>query len=127
MDINELTIGQLRELAPMVSRFAGEIPASRYSMIGLKCIVRTYSAGVWFGTITQKDKNEVIVSDARRLWQWHAADGVSLSAVATRGIDQAKSSLAPTVSLVWLEAIEIIPASSTSIASIEGCPDAKAR
>ena len=30
------------------------------SLIGKKSIVRTYSAGVWFGTVDQKESDEII-------------------------------------------------------------------
>lgn len=97
------------------------------SVVGQKSIVRTYSAGVWFGEVEQKDGNEVIVKNARRLWRWHAAKSISLSGVAVHGINQKKSTIAPAVPQVWLEAIEIIPASAEAIASIEGAEDAEAQ
>jgi len=97
------------------------------NMIGKKCIVRTYSAGVWFGEIAEKDGAEVIVKDARRLWYWKAKQSISLSAVATFGINQNESRIAPSVPSVWLEAIELIPASADAVDSIEGAEDAEAR
>lgn len=95
-------------------------------MIGKKVIVRTYSAGVWFGTITEKCGNEVILKYARRMWLWWAAKSISLSAVALYGIKQANSKIAPAVDTVWIEAIEIIPCTEDAINSIEEAPDAKA-
>ena len=95
-------------------------------MIGKKVIIRTYSAGVWFGTLEQKDGNEVIVRNARRMWRWWAAKGISLSAVSIRGINHGKSKIAEPVDSVWLEAIEIMPCTETAILSIEGAPNAKA-
>lgn len=97
------------------------------AMIGKKCIVRTYSAGVWYGEVAEKDGNEVIVVNARRLWRWWAAESISLSAVALHGIKREKSEIARAVPSIWLEAIELIPASDVAIESIEGAPNAKAR
>jgi hypothetical protein len=96
-------------------------------LIGLKCIVRTYSAGVWFGEIMEKSGSEVILKDARRLWSWKTNFGISLSAVAVYGIDRLESKVTTRVPLVWLEATEIIPASEVAIESISGCPEAKAQ
>ena len=95
-------------------------------MVGKKCIIRTYSAGVWFGEVVEKSGNEVIVKNARRMWQWWAAESISLSGVALYGIKPEKSKIAPAVESVWLEAIELIPATAKAIESIEGAPNVKA-
>jgi hypothetical protein len=46
-------------------------------------IIRTYSAGVWFGNIQKLDGAIAIVLNARRLWYW--AGAASLSQLATEG------------------------------------------
>ena len=124
MNIDNLTYGELKQIASIFN--STEKQDGLNSMIGEKCIVRTYSAGVWFGEIEQKSGNEVIVKNARRLWQWHAAESISLSAVAVHGINQDKSKICAAVDSVWLEAIELIPATEKSIKSIEGAKDVKA-
>lgn len=126
IDINSLTIGQAKELA---SLFGAAKPqqSSPDGMVGKKCVVRTYSAGVWFGEIAEKSGNEVILKNARRMWYWHAAESISLSAVALYGINQDKSKIVAAVPTVWLEAIELIPASDKAIASIEGAPNVQAQ
>lgn len=128
IDINSLTIGQAKELAAL---FCGvpqpqERPSSLNCMIGKKCVVRTYSAGVWFGEIAEKSGNEVIVKNARRMWRWWAAESISLSAVALHGIKHEQSKIAEAVPAVWLEAIELIPASYKAVTSIEGAPHVQA-
>lgn len=124
MNINELTIGQAKELEAM---FGGQQKSSGLnSMIGKKCIIRTYSAGVWFGEIEQKAGNEVIVKNARRMWLWWAEKSISLSGVAVYGIKQDKSKIAPVVQSVWLEAIELIPCTAVAIESIESAKDVEA-
>ena len=125
IDINSLTIGQAKELAAL---FGASQPqqSSLNGMVGRKCVVRTYSAGAWFGEIAEKSGNEVIVKNARRMWRWWAAEGISLSAVALHGIKHDKSKITEAVPAVWLEAIELIPASDKAIASIEGAPNVQA-
>ena len=95
-------------------------------MIGYKVIIRTYSAGVWFGVLDEKDGNEVIIKNARRMWRWWAKEGISLSSVAIHGINRDKSKIVEPVSSVWLEAIEIIPCTNDAVDSIEGAEYAKA-
>lgn len=46
-------------------------------------IIRTYSAGVWFGNIKEKNGSEVTITNARRLWYWSGA--ASLSQLAIEG------------------------------------------
>jgi len=95
-------------------------------MIGKKVIIRTYSAGVWFGTLEKKQGREVILSSGRRMWRWWAAESISLSAVALYGILEKESKICAPVDSVWLEAIEIIPCSEKSCESISGAENAKA-
>ena len=86
--------------------------------IGQEVIVRTYSAGVWFGLLKQKAGNEVILKDARRLWRWWCKESISLSGVVRHGINQDKSRIAGAVGFVWLEAIEIMPITGEAADSI---------
>ena len=130
MNINDLTIGQAKELIAIFGAqqsFQSQQSSGLNEMVGKKCIVRTYSAGVWFGEVEQKSGNEVIVKNARRMWQWWAAKSISLSGVAMYGIIQDKSKIAPAVPSVWLEAIELIPCTDVAIESIEGAKDVEAQ
>ena len=86
--------------------------------IGQEVIIRTYSAGVWFGRLKEKSGKEVILTEARRMWRWWAKESISLSGVALHGINQENSRIAGAVESVWLEAIEIIPVSGTAAESI---------
>lgn len=127
MNIEELTIAQVKEVTQFINSGTNPAPGdeSLNNMINKKVIIRTYSAGVWFGTLTEKAGTEVILSIARRLWRWHAAESISLSGVAIYGIKPDRSIITPAVENVWLEAIEIIPCTTKSINSIEGAPDAE--
>lgn len=94
--------------------------------IGENVIIRTYSAGVWCGTLSQKSRDEVILTDARRMWRWWAEKSISLSGVALYGIKRDKSKIAPKVPQQWLMAIEITPTTKVAEESIMGAPDAEA-
>ena len=126
MDINDLTIGQAKELSALFGNQQSSNDGIQFG-IGKNVIIRTYSAGVWCGTLSQKAGNEVILTNARRLWRWWAAESISLSGVANFGIIEDKSQIAPKVDGVWLEAIEIIPTTDKAEKSIMGAKDAKAQ
>jgi len=79
---------------------------SNNPMIGRRCLVRTYSAGVHIGTVMAVDDMEVLLKDALRLWKWDGG-GLSLSAVATNGIKGGRVNRTPEIYLT--QAIEIIP------------------
>ena len=87
-------------------------------MIGRVCMVRTYSAGVFLGTLKSREGKEVVLTDARRMWYWEGA--ASLSQLATEGTSkpQACKFPAPVSEVLLTEAIEIIPVTEAAIASI---------
>jgi len=89
-------------------------------MIGKYVIVRTYSAGVFAGTLKRKDGKEVELIDARRLWYWEGAS--SLSQMAMEGTSKPNKCKFPCKvhEIVITEAIEIIPCTDIAKISIEG-------
>ena len=94
--------------------------------IGKRCIVRTYASGVFCGTVIAHDGRIVELHDARRLWRWQAAKGISLSAVAVHGVRSEDCKFAPAVpELTVLDALEIIPTSDAALASIDATEDAE--
>lgn len=95
---------------------------AKQEVIGKICMVRTYSAGVFFGMIESRDGKEVTMSNARRIWYWSGA--ASLSQLATEGTSDPKNCKFPASvpSVLLTEAIEIIPATEAAIASIAAVP-----
>lgn len=91
-----------------------------------KVIVRCRDAGVHFGTYVSHNGREVHLTDARRMWRWFAAEGISLSECAVAGINAKKSKIAfPVGQIVLLDACEIIPCTVEAAASIENAPCAR--
>ena len=109
----------LKEIAELLGaqNTTGESGFNSFA-IGQEVIIRTYSAGVWFGRLKEKSGKEVILTEARRMWRWWAKESISLSGVVLHGIKQEKSLIAGAVESVWLEAIEIIPISGKAAESI---------
>ena len=90
-----------------------------------KVIIRADRAGVFYGTIVRKDRDEVELKDCRRIWYWNGA--ASLSELALSGAKRDGSKFSVTVeSIVILGVIEIIPCTEEAIKSIESVPEWKA-
>jgi hypothetical protein len=91
-------------------------------MIGKKCMVRTYSAGVFAGVVKAQSGKEAVLTDARRIWYWRGA--ASLSQLATEGTSKPSECKFPVaVPEVFLsEVIEIIPMTEQAIKSIDEVP-----
>lgn len=97
-----------------------EEPNMESPLIGKHVLVRTYSAGVHIGTLAAKDGENVLLTDARRLWKWSGA--FTLSEVATVGINPKQSRMAVAVPMIELtNANEIIPTTEAARATFEKC------
>lgn len=85
-------------------------------------IVRTYSAGVFAGYLKSRKGQEVIMTDARRIWYWSGA--ASLSQLATDGTSNPKECKFPTPvkQVELLQAVEILDVTPKAKKSIESVP-----
>ena len=95
MDIDNLTLGQAKQLAAMFATVAGT-PASppRISGDGRAVIVRSRDAGVQFGYLEGYEGSTVYLRNARQMWSWTAAEGGTLLDCATHGVKGGKFSSA---------------------------------
>ena len=122
MNLDELTLGQIKQLQGLL----GNVPQPAFAdpHIGQYVIVRTYSAGVFAGTLKQRLGKKVLLENCRRLWRWQTANnGVSLSEVAVYGINPTNSKICCVEPTKVVEDIEISPCSAISRKSIEGVKD----
>ena len=121
MNIDELTIGQAKQLAGL---FGGAMCQPKKELIGEYVIVRCRDAGVHAGILVDYEGRNVTLRNSRRLWYWVCAERQhSLSGVAAVGIDQGKSKIPAVIpTLVLPEACEIIQTSKKCRRSIEGVP-----
>lgn len=90
--------------------------------INEKVIIRADRAGVFYGTLVEKDGTEVELKDCRRIWYWDGA--ASISELALSGVAKPEScKFSVTVpQIVVTGVIEIIPCSKDAIESIEFVP-----
>lgn len=85
--------------------------------IGLYCIIRCTGAGVWAGTVKEHKEKSATIVNARRLYQWKAKEGITLSAVSQHGITN--STIPAAVDVLWVEDVcEIIPCTKNAEKSI---------
>lgn len=80
-------------------------------MIGKKVLIRANAAGVHYGTLVERNGQEVHLKNARRIWQW--AGALSLSEIAMNGVNVKDSKISvPVDEILLTTAIEIIPISA---------------
>ena len=92
--------------------------STEHPFVGKYCIVRCAAAGVHAGTIVSVDGDQVILSNARRLWSWTANAGVALSGLACYGLEAGRIDTVVPEHCIrgWCE---LIPCTDTAQESIE--------
>lgn len=108
MNLDDLTLGQIKEIGNLLN-IQNKPANDSHPMIGKRCIIRTYSAGVHIGDvvwINPQNSMEVKLINSLRLWKWEGG-GLSLSAVANNGINGGR--LNRTGDIFLTNAIEYIP------------------
>ena len=116
IDINELTYGQIQEIAKLAH--GTKRRAAAHPFMGKRVIVRSYGAGVFYGTLARKIGNEVLLEDCRRIWNWKGAN--TCSEIALSGITPLGSKVAkPTPQHAVFDVIELIPVSAEAAKIID--------
>ena len=87
---------------------------------GKKVIVRGNRSGVFFGTLAEKDGQEVKLEKCRRLWYWDGAASISQLAVDGTSNPGGCKFTVTVDEIEILDAIEIIPCTDKAIKIIEG-------
>ena len=109
MNLDELKLGEIKEIKRIFSGVGEEGIFTPHPMLGKRCLVRTYSAGVHIGNVEYINPNnsmEAKLINALRLWKWEGG-GLSLSAVANNGIKGGR--LNKTGEVYLTNVIEFIP------------------
>lgn len=114
IDINNLTIGQVKEIASLTGCKSKN--SLHEEFIGKKVICRTYSAGVHFGVLLKRDETEALLENAQRIWRW--SDAFTLSEISKNGLGK-ESKISETIDKILLtQVIEIIPCTDKCVESI---------
>ena len=117
MNIDELTVGQCKEIARLIGHQAPQEQPS--PMIGRYVVVRCKNAGVHAGVLESQHGQGCVLNESRRLWYWKTKEGTGdfLSGIAENGLDSDSKVGAP-VRIQLTEACEIIECSSGAEKSI---------
>ena len=106
INIDDLTFGQVKEISKLIGLNTDQSSKHSHPMLGRRCLVRTYSAGVHIGDVVFVDGMECKLENAIRLWSW-SNGGLSLSAIANNGVVKARINRTGVVYLT--NCIEFIP------------------
>jgi hypothetical protein len=96
------------------------------TMLNKHVIVRADKAGVFFGTLTNKEGDEVILKDARKLYYWSGAK--TIEDIADKGVTNPYNCKFTVVvnEITIIGACQIIPCTKDSIICINSVPVWKA-
>jgi hypothetical protein len=91
-------------------------------MIGKYCMVRSTDAGVFAGTLQERTGDEVVMTNARRIWYWDGA--ATLSQLAQSGTSKPKECKfpEPVDEILVLGVIEIIPITPIAKTTLDAVP-----
>jgi len=123
MDINSLTVSQVKEILAMFgNRPSAQEPSD--DMIGKYVIVRCQEAGVHAGVLDSYHGRSCVLSEGRRLWYHEPADR-SLSwyeGVAISGLSSNSKTSATVARCILTENCEIVLCSKEAEQSIRKAP-----
>lgn len=85
-------------------------------MKGKYAVVRTYSAGVHVGTVGDIAGEQVVLTDARRIWNWQGRN--TLHEIALRGVEAGSKVSEAVPSILLTQAIEVIPTTEEAEANL---------
>ena len=89
------------------------------SQIGKKVLIRADRAGVFFGTLTAKDGDEVQLSNARKIHYWDGAAAVEqLSVTGSSKPNDCRITMMVD-ELTIMQVIQIIPLTEAAITNLE--------
>ena len=93
--------------------------------INKKCIFRGDRSGVFFGTLIEKEGQEVTIGNCRRIWYWDGANSISeIAKVGTTRPDNCRITV-EVEELTITDCIEIIPCTEQAIQVLERVPEWK--
>lgn len=120
MNVNDLTIGQAKELAAMFANTQQDQKLDN-KMLGKYVIVRCRDAGVHTGYLESYNGREAVLTESRRLWYWKPANNQKyLSGIAVAGLDEISKVGAKLDRIHLTETCEIIQCNASAAQSILG-------
>jgi len=120
MNIDDMTFGQLKQIAVMFQATTPVAVNSPHPFVGKYVVCRCYGSGVHAGTLVSLSGQEAILQDSRRLWTWSSKEtAVALSGVAQTGLKSGCKIDVVNPLIAITDVIEVIPCSSLATESIK--------
>jgi hypothetical protein len=120
---NNMNLPTLKAAVALLEQIDGgtdPTAAQPIGQIGRKVIVRSRDAGVVYGTYAGNDGDTIHLTDARQMWKWFAAKGISLIDVATYGVKKSDCKFsAASATITVFNACALIDVALEAAASIE--------
>ena len=82
MNFDDLILGEIKTIKSLLNKGECALDPAR-NMVGKTCMFRTYSAGVHFGVLAEKQGQTCLVKNAQRVFYW--TEACSLSQLAMEG------------------------------------------
>ena len=123
MDVNDLTVGQVKQLSSMLGATPKNTMLDRY--VGKYVIVRSRNEGINAGEVVAIDSSGVVIKNARRIW-WHKPKDNGQSwyeGVANTGLHKDSKLSPPVGEKAIVEAYGITTCTDVARMSIEGHPN----
>ncbi len=115
-----MNLDELKNAVALLDQLQSTTTANPIGAIGRKVIVRSRDAGVIYGEYTGNDGSTVYLKNARQLWKWFAAQGISLIDVATYGVKKSECKFSTAKSTVTVfNACAMIDVTNVAYESIE--------
>ena len=92
------------------------------NFIDKKVIIRSYGAGVFYGTLKAKEGTEVELADCRRIWEWDGAASLSELAISGVAYSDGCNFSVSVPSIIITGVLEVIPTSEKASKNIEAVP-----
>ena len=84
---------------------------------GKRVIIRTFSAGVHYGTLIKRSGKEALLANSKRVWNWNNAN--TLHEMALFGLGKESRVSQPIEAILLTEVIEILPCTPEAIKSLD--------
>ena len=85
-------------------------------------MVRTYSAGVFYGELKSREGKEVVLLNARRVWYWEGAASLSQLAQSGTSLPEKCKFPEPVNEVILTEVIELIQITTEALNILNSVP-----
>lgn len=112
-----------QEILDLVDAIVNKDTKGQDKMISDRKLIRCRWSGVFFGEVVERNGQEVIISNARRIWRWKGARTLSeLASFGTTSPNDCKFPAPCETDIQVLDAIEVLDVSLKAEESLDSVP-----